>query len=116
MHDLFRVTLPLYFLLAVCIVIALQNAGIVVPYRQRTTPVSIADSVDVEVGNTVAVDVNNTVDVNLSEVVGAELVQSQTGMFIGVSSTKNTIIPINWGEISISRLVVRSVYTTAPAA
>ena len=61
----------------------------------------------VEIGNTVdvrgSVDVDNTLDINLAAVVGSRLVTSERGMFIGVSSTDNKIIPINWGSIDASR-------------
>jgi LPS O-antigen subunit length determinant protein (WzzB/FepE family) len=49
------------------------------------------------------VDIGNTVNVNLDQVVGRSLVESERGMYIGVNSISNTIIPINWGEISIDR-------------
>lgn len=40
-------------------------------------------------------------DVNISEVVGVPLVHTELGFGIGVSSTRNTVIPIHLGEVSI---------------
>jgi multidrug efflux pump subunit AcrA (membrane-fusion protein) len=104
-----KTKLPLYLIAVGVAIIALQNAGIIRPLR--TPYVAVAGSVavtgSVDIDNTVdvtgSVDINNTVDVNLAEVVGTMLVQSKDGMAIGVSSTANTVIPISWGEISISR-------------
>ena len=60
--------------------------------------------VDVEnISQPVWVTLSDTVDVNLSEVVGRQLVESERGMYIGVNSVENTVIPINWGEVSIGR-------------
>ena len=83
--------------------IVLQNSGLIPPVSAPKVDVAntirVRGSVDVD--NTV--DVRGSVDVNLSEVVGHSLVSSQRGMYIGVNSTENTIIPIHWGEITISR-------------
>ncbi len=90
----FAITIALWILV-------LQNAGIIEPLNRAE--VVVANTVDVwgsvDVSGTVEVD--NTVDVNLAEVVGSRLVKSKRGMYIGVSSTKNTVIPIHWGEVSI---------------
>ncbi len=77
--------------------IVLQNTGLIPPISMHK--VNVVNTVDVSG----SIDVDNTVDVNLAEVVGHGLVSSERGMYIGVSSTENTIIPINWGEIVISR-------------
>ena len=55
----------------------------------------------VEIDGPVEIESPQAIDVNLSQVVGRNLVESKSGMFIGVSSTSNTVIPINWGEVSI---------------
>lgn len=58
----------------------------------------------ITVDGTVAIDkISTPVDVNLMQLVGNDLVASQQGMYIGVSSKDNTIIPIHWGEVSITR-------------
>ena len=75
-------------------VIVLQNFGILKPVSK--SQVIVANTVDVSG----SVSVDNTVDVNLDQVVGYDLVASQTGMYIGVNSTENTVIPIHWGTIS----------------
>lgn len=77
--------------------IVLQNTGLIPPIFIHK--VDVVNTVDVSG----SVDVDNTVDVNLAEVVGHSLLSSKRGMYIGVSSTENTVIPINWGEIAISR-------------
>jgi hypothetical protein len=84
-------------------VLVLQFAGIIPQHKIPLVRVMGNVSVINTVGVTGSVDVDNTIDVNLSEVVGYGLVCSQQGMYIGVNSTKNTIIPIHWGEISVSR-------------
>ena len=100
MNDLIRRTLPLYLIVIGILVIALQNAGIISPHNPPKIVVTkVFGSVEVEG----TVDVGNTVDVNLAAVVGTTLVQTQNGMQIGVNSTQNTVIPINWGEIEITR-------------
>jgi hypothetical protein len=105
MKDLFRTTVPLYLIVLCLIVIALQNAGFISPHKQqRVTVTRIEDAIDVaSIERTVDVNVADTVDVNLAEIVGTTLVRSKNGMNIGVNSTQNTVIPVNWGEISISR-------------
>jgi hypothetical protein len=104
---------PLLFLLALATIalwiIVLQNARIIPPLKKEV--VFIGNVVEVEgevdVNNKVDIDgtvtIDNTVDVNLKEVVGNEMVCSERGMYVGVSSTENTVIPIHWGEISIAR-------------
>ncbi len=100
MKEFTRITLPLYLISIGVAVIALQNAGVIPPHEQQKVVVTdIGAAVEVR-GN---VDVDNTVDVNLSQVVGHDLVESKNGMYIGVNSTQNTVIPINWGEVSIAR-------------
>ncbi len=90
-------------------IIVLQNANIILPISKEVVIIGNTVKVQgkVDVDNTVdiagSVTIDNTVDVNLKEVVGYELVTSKNGMYIGVSSTENTIIPIHWGDISISR-------------
>ena len=89
----------MYLLLFGVLILILQNAGIIQPVtRPRVT---VSGSVDVD--NTVDVSVTGNVDANLSAVAGYDLVTSKQGMFLGVSSTEKTIIPIHWGEISISQ-------------
>ena len=61
-------------------VIVLQNAGVVPPIPTLRAQAPI--------------------DVNLYSVVGRPLVESKTGMLIGVSGANNTLIPINWGEVT----------------
>jgi hypothetical protein len=93
-------TLPLYLIAVGIIIIVLQNAGIIQPLHENTVTVrKIEQTVDVS-GR---VDVSGDVDANISSVAGRYLVSSKAGMYIGVSSTENTVIPIHWGEISISR-------------
>lgn len=105
MKDLLRTTVPLYLILLCLILIALQNAGFIPAHKQqRITVTRIEDAVDIaSIERAVDVNVGDTVSVNLAEIVGTTLVQSKNGMNIGVSSTQNTVIPINWGEITISR-------------
>ena len=105
----------LLFLISLLIVgvwvIAFQNAGLISPVSTPTVRVIGSVDVDntvrvrgsVDVDNTVSIDTFGALDVNIAEVVGHNLVSSKKGMYIGVSSTENTIIPINWGEIGISR-------------
>ena len=107
-HHTMKNTIALYMIAIGVAVIALQNAGIIPPLKTGKTQIDgtvvVKGSVDVD--NTVDVDVQNvtpTIDVNLSEIVGRQLVESVNGMFIGVTSTSNTLVPINWGEISIER-------------
>src|SRR3990172_2221576 len=84
-------------------IIVLQNANIIPPISKEVVIIGNTVRVQgrVDVDNTVdiagSVTIDNTVDVNLKEVVGDELVTSKNGMYIGVSSTENTIIPIHWG-------------------
>jgi hypothetical protein len=116
-----KTTLPLYLIAIAVSVIALQNAGIIPSVKAPKVKidglvevegsVDVDNKVDVEVSNTVDVEVSNTVDaiisdlveVDLSSVAGQGLVKSKQGMYIGVNSTENTIIPIHWGDISIYR-------------
>jgi len=81
-------------------VIVLQNFGILKHVLKKQ--VTIANTVDVTGSIDVSgyVSVDNTVDVNLDKVVGYDLISSKKGMYIGVRSTENTIIPIHWGTIS----------------
>ena len=89
-------------------VLIFQNAGMISPVSSRrvepdqpltiTGRVRIDGPVDVNV-----LDIQQPLDVNLHSVVGRALVESKQGMDIGVSSAKNTVIPIHWGEISIVR-------------
>jgi hypothetical protein len=87
-------------------VIVLQNFGILKPVSK--SQVIVLNTVDIQgsvnVDNTVDVSgyvsVDNTVDVNLDQVVGYALVASEKGMYIGVNSTENTVIPIHWGAVS----------------
>jgi hypothetical protein len=98
-----------FFLVTGVWAIVLQNFGFIPPISKPR--VNVDNTVDirgsVDVDNTVdirgSVDVDNTVDINVAEVVGYGLVCSKLGMHIGVNSTSNTIIPINWGEVSIGR-------------
>jgi len=107
-HEKTFLTLVMLLVLGVWAIV-LQNSGLLPPIL--APKVDVANTVwvrgSVDVGNTVdvrgSVDVDNTADVNLSEVVGHSLVSSKHGMYIGVSSIENTIIPIHWGEITISR-------------
>lgn len=93
-------TLPLYLIAVGIFIIILQNAGVIRPLHENTVAVSkIEQTVDVSG----SVDISGDVDANISSVAGHGLVSSKTGMFIGVSSTENTVIPIHWGEISIAR-------------
>lgn len=83
-------------------VLILQNAGVIpeIPTvsaeAQLTQAVRVVGQVDVNI-----TDAENTLDVNLHSVVGRRLVESSRGMAIGVSGEKNTLIPINWGEVSV---------------
>ncbi|MGP8201952.1 MAG: hypothetical protein ACLQU4_20875 [Limisphaerales bacterium] len=121
-------TIALYLIALGVVIIALQNAGIIPPIKvahpQMVGPIEVTGTVDV--GNTVTVDgsvdidkINSPVDVNgpvevegsvgidgsvtadLSSVAGYDLVRSVDGMNIGVASVSNTLIPINWGEMSM---------------
>ena len=106
-NKIIKITLSL-ITLALWIIV-LQNARIIKPVSKDI--VLVGNTVDingsVEVENTVdingSVEVENTVDVNLDQVVGYQLVTTQRGMHIGVSSTENTVIPVDWGEIGITR-------------
>ena len=92
--------LPLYLIaVGICIII-LQNAGIILPFNESTVAVS-----KIKQGVTVSgeVSVSGNVDANLSSVAGYNLVASKNGMYIGVNSVDNTVIPIHWGEITISQ-------------
>ena len=85
--------------------IVLQNTGLIPPLSRPEVDVAntvrIRGSVDVD--NTVTLDTYRSIDVNLAEVAGYDLVSSERGMYIGVSSSDNKIIPVHWGEITISR-------------
>lgn len=93
-------TLPLYLIAVGIIIIVLQNAGIIRPLHENTVAVS---KIEKTVNVSGSVDVSGDVDANISSVAGHYLISSKTGMYIGVRSTENTVIPIHWGEISISR-------------
>ncbi len=75
--------------------IVFQNAGIIQPVSRHK--INIGNSVDIRG----TVDIGNIVDVNFAELVGERLVSSENGMLIGVKSTKNTVIPISWGEVKV---------------
>ena len=94
-------TIALYLIALGVAVIALQNAGIIPPLKTAKTRIEGTVPVKglVDVGNPVSVQ--GLVDVNLSEIVGRQLVESTRGMYIGVNSVSNTIIPIHWGEMSV---------------
>jgi hypothetical protein len=97
--------LPLYLICVGIFVIILQNAGIITPLKTSTVNVSkIQSSVRVvgDVDVTGNVGIVGDVDANLNSIAGYGLVTSARGMFIGVNSISNTIIPINWGQISIT--------------
>jgi hypothetical protein len=116
-------TIALYFIAFGVGIIALQNAGIIPPVKaavsrfDSTIPITariegtVPVTGSVNVGNIVtvqgSVDVDKPVslsapvDVNLSAIVGRQLVESQSGMYIGVSSISNTVIPIHWGEMTV---------------
>ena len=96
---------PLLTIIALGIwVLVFQNAGLIpaIPSvraqanQAATGRVRVVGPVDVNV-----IDIQQPLDVNLHSVVGRQLVESQGGMEIGVSSANNTIIPIHWGEISV---------------
>ena len=48
------------------------------------------------------VHAQGVMDVKLHSVVGRQLVESKKGMYIGVSSTGDAIIPVHWGEITVA--------------
>lgn len=75
--------------------LVLQNAGLIPSVK--TVNAQGPSVTDVRI-----VGSYSPVDVNLHSVVGRQLVESKKGMFVGVSSTGDTIIPIHWGEISIA--------------
>ncbi len=112
MHE--KTFLALVVLLVIGVwAVVLQNSGLIPPVStpkvdvantvQVRGSVDVDNTVSVDVDNTVTVDTNGPIDVNLAKVVGYSLVSSRQGMYIGVSSTDNTVIPIHWGEITISR-------------
>lgn len=80
-------------------VLVLQNAGLLpaVPSVQanQTSRVQIDGTVDVKV-----VETDEPLDINLHSIVGRQLIESKTGMTIGVAR-RNTLIPIHWGEVTI---------------
>jgi hypothetical protein len=98
-------------------VLVLQNAGVIPTIatahaQQRVVDVNIVSSdvtLDTNIaGSDVTLNTNiesseAVIDANLHSVVGTELVQSSLGMEIGVTSAKNTIIPVHWGEISVRK-------------
>lgn len=53
-----------------------------------------------EIGDEVSL---RQLNVNISSIADQNIVNSKIGSTIGFKSTQNTILPINWGEISISR-------------
>jgi len=85
----------LLILLAVGIwVLILQNAGIIPPIMAVHAQTRVVDV------NIVGADL--PLDINLHSVVGRELIESSKGMYIGVSGVNNTLVPIQWGEVSIT--------------
>ena len=128
-----KITIPLYLIAIGIACIGLQNAGIIRPYKISQTAITGSVEVhnprfnrplDVNVRNfdditdeELKVNVANASDisdafnlyeldglnVNLASIAGQELVTSKIGGAIGFQSTKNTVIPIEWGEVSISR-------------
>jgi hypothetical protein len=125
-----KTTIPLYLIAIGIACIGLQNAGIIRPYKLPEITINgpvevenprfsqglnvyvknfddIADEeIRVNVANVYEIsDAFNLdiLDVNLSSIAGQGIVNSKAGAAIGFESTKNTVIPINWGEISISR-------------
>lgn len=111
MDDRFNRAVLLFLALGVWILV-LQNAGLIPPLKRPV--VSVSDPIEVRgvvnIANTVEIDgevavseIRETVNVNLSAVVGRDLVESKRGMYIGVSSADNKVIPIHWGEVSIFR-------------
>ena len=84
-------------------ILVFQNAGLIPPISSSRVQTVTGD---VRVVGPVAVNVEEVLeplDINLHSVAGHPLVESKEGMYIGVSSTKNTVIPIHWGEVSIVR-------------
>lgn len=121
-----KIAIPLYLIAIGIACIALQNAGIIRPYEIPKS--EIRGSVKVTGGSTldhaifekpVAVELKNSslnvnvenfsdlsldeIEANLSSVAGVPLVTSKLGANIGFESDKKTVIPINWGEFSISK-------------
>jgi hypothetical protein len=116
-------TIALYLIAFGVAVIALQNAGIIPPVKaaishlDSTVPITaridgtVPVTGSVNIANTVSVQgsvevdkpvsLSAPVDVNLSAIVGRQLVESQSGMYIGINSVSNTVIPIHWGEITV---------------
>jgi hypothetical protein len=91
-------------------VLVLQNAGVIPALRPQSVKVdgAVIVSGEVDVGNTVQIEgtvnvdnISSTVDVNFAQVVGRDLVESERGMFIGVSSNDDRVIPVHWGEVSV---------------
>lgn len=97
--------------------IVFQNAGIIKPFHTKelnvivtnTPEVKLTDRVrvygSVDVDNTVDVNLDETIDINLDKIVGFDLVTSKQGMYIGVNSNNNTVLPINWGKIAVDGIV-----------
>lgn len=84
-------------------VVVFQNAGLIPPISSsRVQTVTGHVIVDGPVAVNVE-EVSQPLDINLHSVVGRPLVESEQGMDIGVSSIKNIVIPIHWGEVSIVR-------------
>lgn len=90
--------------------LVLQNLGLVPRLRplEATIRVPVPVHGQVEVENTVDVtgsvsvdSIWDTVDVNFARIVGRELIESERGMYIGVASTDNHVIPIHWGDVSV---------------
>ena len=77
-------------------IIVMQNAGIIRPVRESTVSVS-------KISQEVATKISNSeIDVNLSSVAGHDLGSTLTGAHIGFYGASKTIIPIDWGSISIT--------------
>ena len=91
------ITLGLLIIILQNAIIVMQNAGIIRPVRESTVSVSkISQEVETKI-------TNSEIDVNLSSVAGHDLGSTLTGAHIGFSGPSRTIIPIDWGSISITR-------------
>lgn len=100
--------------------LVLQNAGILPTLITANAQTTTNRVIDVRiVGSDTTLDVNlesaetpldvnvsgsdRPLDINLRSIVGRDLVESQSGMTIGVAGEKNTIVPIHWGEVTVIR-------------
>ena len=61
------------------------------------SPAQAADTIDVRI-----VDAYVPLDFNLASVAGYPLVKSRTGMVIGMRGADLSIVPVHWGEVSVS--------------